>query len=77
MNNVYHVLVWRVFLCYTHIHMQNRPGVLIWSAVHHEVFTAGALEGRVLSGRQLGGPSDVRWIMSSHGSGFVFIIHPN
>ena len=57
MNNVYHVLVWRVFLCYTHIHMQNRPGVLIWSAVHHEVFTAGALEARVRGTSAFGAPA--------------------
>ena len=46
-----------------------------------EVFTAGAWKhesaGRVLSGPQLGKPSDVRWIMSSHEGSFVFIIHPN
>ena len=32
--------------------------------------------GRVLSGHQLGKPSDVRWIMSTHEGSFVFIIHP-
>ena len=30
--------------------------------------------GRVLSGHQLGKPSDVRWIMSTHEGSFVFII---
>ena len=32
--------------------------------------------GRVLSGHQLGKPSDVRRILSTHESSFVFIIHP-
>ena len=40
------------------VHIQNHPSVLIKSAVHHEVFTAGAWKhvsiGRVLSGHQLG-----------------------
>ena len=31
--------------------------------------------GRVLSGHQLGKPSDVRGIMSTHEGSFVFIIH--
>ena len=43
-------------------------------AVHHEVFTAGALEERVLSGHQLGKPSDVRRILSTNEGSFVFII---
>ena len=42
--------------------------------------TAGALEARVhrtsVSGNQLGKPSDVQWIMSTHEGSFVFIIHP-
>ena len=29
------------------INIQNHPSVLILSAVHHEVFAAGALEARV------------------------------
>ena len=33
--------------------------------------------GRVLSEHQLGKPSDVRRIMSSHEGSFVFIIQPN
>ena len=32
--------------------------------------------GRVLSGHQLGKPSDVRRIISTHEGSFVFIIHP-
>ena len=32
---------------------------------------------RVLLGHQLGRPSDVPWIMSTHGGSFVFIIHPS
>ena len=32
---------------------------------------------RVLSGRQLGKPSDVLRIMSTLEASFVFIIHPN
>ena len=31
--------------------------------------------GRVFSGHQLGKPSDVWWIISTHESSFVFIIH--
>ena len=48
--------------------------------IHQEVFTAGALEARVrrrvLSGHQLGKPSNVRWIITTHEGSFVFIIHP-
>ena len=29
------------------IYIQNHPSVLIYSAIHHEVFTAGAQEARV------------------------------
>ena len=29
------------------MYIQNHPSVLIYSAVHHEVFPAGALEARV------------------------------
>ena len=58
--------------------IQNHTSVLILSAVHHEVFTAGALEERiverVLSGHQLGKPSDVHWIISTQEGSFVFII---
>ena len=39
-------------------------------------FQAGASVGRVLSGHQLGKPSDVWWIMSRNMGSFVFIIHP-
>ena len=48
--------------------------------IHHEVFSAGALKARVrrtsVSGHQLGKPSNVRWIISTHEGSFVFIIHP-
>ena len=29
------------------VNIQNHPSVLILSAIHHEIFTAGALEARV------------------------------
>ena len=46
------ILTWvhyRQILAYLdiYIYIQNHPSVLILSAVHHEVFTAGALEARV------------------------------
>ena len=50
---------------------------MIKSEIHHKVFTAGALEsGRVLSGYQMGKPSDVRQTMSTYKASLVFIIHP-
>ena len=61
--------------------IQNHLSVLIKSAVHHEVFTAGALEGRVRRTSALRAPAgkkiDVRSIMSTHKGSFVFIIHPS
>ena len=48
----------------------TKPPVLIYSAVYREVFPAGALE-RVLSGYELGKPSEVWRIMSTHMSSFV------
>ena len=49
------------------VNIQNHPSVLIYSAVHHEVFTAGAWKhesvGRVLSEHQQGKPNH----MGSHG----------
>ena len=50
--------------------------------VHHEVFTAGALEARVLRTSDFRAPagktkqSDVLRIMSTQEGSFVFIIHP-
>ena len=53
------------------IYIQNHPSVLIYFAVHHEVFTAGALEAQVCRTSAFrspaGKPSDARWVMYTRG----------
>ena len=40
-----------------YVYIQNHPNVSIQSAVHHEVFTAGALEARVCRKSTVRAPS--------------------
>ena len=53
--------------------------IFILSTIQHKGVADGVLEaqsiGRLFSGHQLGKPSDVRQIMSTHKSSLVFIIH--
>ena len=46
-----------------HINIQNHPSVLILSAVHHEVFTAGALKARVHRTSALRAPAGKNRVM--------------
>ena len=67
--------------CYLSQDIYTKPSECVdITTVHHEVFTAGALEARVHRTSAFrapaGKPSDVRWIMSTHEGSFVFIIHP-
>ena len=44
--------------------------------IHHEVFTAGAVEARLRRTRALMPPAvKTEWIVSTHECRFVFIIH--
>ena len=54
------------------VHIQNHPSVLIQSTIHHEVFTAGALEKRVRRTRTLAGSDDNR--LYQHTRVFAFIV---